>query len=86
MAGDSIIAYCRRRGWPSALASAWRRRGMLRWTALQSIALAAGADCAESGDWLVSAPTSAGKSLVAEVAILDCLFRGEQAVWLVPTR
>jgi helicase len=83
--GESMAGYCRRQGWPAVLARGWLRHGRCRWTALQRAALERGLDL-DAGDWLVAAPTSAGKSLVAEVAALHHLFRGEQVVWLTPTR
>lgn len=78
-------AWCRRAGWPAAVARAWRRRGIRHWTPLQLAAWQAGVD-RDTADWLVAAPTSAGKSLVAEAAALHHLLRGEQVIWLAPTR
>ncbi len=37
-------------------------------------------------DWLVAAPTSAGKGFLAEVIAARHLLEGERVVWLVPTR
>jgi helicase len=82
---DSVVGYCRRQGWPSSLARGLLGRGLRRWTALQIAAWAAGLDTSRA-DALVAGPTSAGKSLVAEIAALHHLFRGEQVLWLAPTR
>jgi replicative superfamily II helicase len=52
---------------------------------LQRAAWRAGLDAADR-DALVAAPTSAGKSLVAEVVAVGRLLRGERVLWLAPTR
>lgn len=82
---NEISALYERNGFPAPLRAAWRERGVIRWTALQQAAWAAGLDrSAES--WLIAAPTSAGKGLVAEVAAARHLLRGEKVLWLAPTR
>jgi len=70
---------------PPALVQAWRRRGIHDWTALQEAAWAEGLH-ASLDPWLIAAPTSAGKGLLAEVCAAAHLLRGEKVLWLVPTR
>lgn len=70
---------------PVALVERWRARGIHGWTPLQEAAWASGA-MESRGDWLVGAPTSAGKGLLAEIVAARHLLEGERVLWLVPTR
>jgi helicase len=65
---------------------AWLRQRLLRWkieslTEVQQRALAAGAAAGRS--LVVSAPTSSGKTLVGEIAVLCALRSGVRAIYLV---
>ena len=82
---DSIAVFCRENALPAALAAAWRARGVTGWTPLQAATWRAGLQRG-ADDWLVAAPTSAGKGLVAEVAAACALARGRKVLWLAPTR
>lgn len=75
----------RRHGLPAALVGRWRERGVRGWTPLQEAAWASGV-MESREDWLVGAPTSAGKGFLAEVVAARHLLEGERVVWLVPTR
>ncbi|MEN6626102.1 MAG: DEAD/DEAH box helicase [Candidatus Sumerlaeia bacterium] len=80
-----INSFARRHGLPEALAGRWGARGIRQWTGLQEAAWAEG--MMESGeDWLVAAPTSAGKGLLAEAVAARHVLAGERVLWLVPTR
>ncbi len=81
----ALESFVRERGLPAMLSTALGRRGLSDWTPLQARAWRAGADRPDS-DWLVTAPTSAGKSLVAELRSARHLARSEKVVWLAPTR
>ncbi len=72
-------------GFPPETLEAWRRQGIERLLPLQEQALR------EHGflhdrHLLVSAPTSSGKTFVAEMAAMRHLDRGRRVVYLVPTR
>lgn len=80
-----IRLFAGRNGLPEALVARWQARRILSWTPLQEAAWADGMmDSRE--DWLVGAPTSAGKGLLAEIVAARHLLEGERVVWLVPTR
>jgi len=81
----ALESFVRERGLPAMLSTELGRRGLSDWTPLQARAWRAGADRPDS-DWLVTAPTSAGKSLVAELRSARHLARSEKVVWLAPTR
>jgi helicase len=72
-------------GFPPETLEAWRRQGIERLLPLQEQALR------EHGflhdrNLLVSAPTSSGKTFVAEMAAMRHLDRGRRVVYLVPTK
>jgi helicase len=63
------------------LKSALHGWGIERFTAVQRIALEAG--CANETSMVVCAPTSGGKTLVAEMALFKAVSRGRRCIYLV---
>lgn len=71
-------------GWSQELAHTLRGWGIRRFTGIQSLALHAG--LADGRSLLACAPTSSGKTLVGEIAILSGLARGDRCLYLVSHR
>lgn len=71
-------------GWTSELARTLREWGIRNFTGIQSLALDAG--LADGCSLLACAPTSSGKTLVGEIAILAGLARGDRCLYLVSHR
>ena len=77
---DRIVAP----GWNDVLARTLLRWGIRRFTSIQRLALEAG--LADGRSVLACAPTSSGKTLVGEIAILAGLARGDRCLYLVSHR
>lgn len=71
-------------GWTDALAETLRGWGVRRFTGIQWRALYAG--LADGRSMIACAPTSSGKTLVGEIAILAGLERGDRCLYLVSHR
>ncbi|MFW6155793.1 MAG: DEAD/DEAH box helicase, partial [Armatimonadota bacterium] len=69
---------------PSAVLDVWERRCGRELLAVQERAVKAGVLSGES--LLVSAPTSAGKTFVGEMAGIHAALSGRKVVYLVPTK
>jgi replicative superfamily II helicase len=72
-------------GFPPETLEAWRRQGIERLLPLQEQALREHGFLHDQ-NLLVSAPTSSGKTFVAEMAAIRHLGRGRRVVYLVPTK
>ncbi len=82
---ETIAAFARRQGLPPAVAEGWARRGLRTFTGVQAEALRRGM-IEDRRNWLIAAPTSAGKGILAEIVTARHLAAGERVVWLAPTR
>jgi helicase len=80
MSIDTMVAP----GWTEDLAQTLRGWGIQRFTGIQTAALDAG--LADGRSLLACAPTSSGKTLVGEIAIVAGLARGDRCLYLVSHR